>query len=184
MINNPQNTQVSQTAGSGVQPGQKDAQSGQSSQDNRYGAGGQNAPGQAQGQGQGRQVSSAAGRQSQGGQGARAQSGATLLPPVDIYEDETGFTLLADMPGVARDQLVVRVNGDSLLIEGNASVPAAGNMELVYGEVQTPNYRRSFTLSRELDPAKIEAKLNNGVLHLRIPKAEEARPRRIDVTVG
>ena len=57
-------------------------------------------------------------------------------------------------------------------------IPDIGAMKLVYGEVQTPQYRRSFTLSRELDPSKIEAKLNNGVLTLRIPKGEEAKPRQ------
>ena len=88
------------------------------------------------------------------------------------------------MPGVAKEQLVVRVTGDNLLIEGAATVPVTGSMELVYGEIQSPQYRRSFTLSRKLDPGKIEAKLANGVLNLRIPKAEEARPRRIDVSVG
>lgn len=106
------------------------------------------------------------------------------MPPVDIYEDETGLTLFADMPGVAKEQLGVRVTGDNLVIEGTASVPVMANMELVYGEVQTPQYRRSFTLGRELDPGRIDAKFSNGVLTLRIPKTEEARPRRIDVTVG
>ena len=107
-----------------------------------------------------------------------------MLPPVDIFEDESGFTLIADMPGVAKEQLIVRVTGNNLLIEGAATVPVTGSMELVYGEIQSPQYRRSFTPSRELDPGKIEAKLANGVLNLRIPKAEEARPRRIDVSVG
>lgn len=120
---------------------------------------------------------------SQAGQPVRAEAFTTVLPPVDIFEDEAGFTLIADMPGVSKEQLGVRVTGDSLVIEGSASVPATVNMELVYGEVQNPQYRRSFTLSRELDPGKIEAKLNNGVLRLRIPKAEEARPRRINVNV-
>jgi HSP20 family molecular chaperone IbpA len=127
--------------------------------------------------GEGRELSAA-------GQPARTEAVTTLVPPVDIYEDETGLTLIADMPGVAKEQLGVRVTGDSLVIEGMASVPVMANMELVYGEVQTPQYRRSFTLSRELDPGKIEAKLSNGVLTLRIPKTEEAKPRRISVTVG
>lgn len=127
--------------------------------------------------GEGRELSA-------GGQSARTEAVTTLVPPVDIYEDETGLTLIADMPGVAKEQLGVRVTGDSLVIEGMASVPVMANMELVYGEVQTPQYRRSFTLSRELDPGKIEAKLSNGVLTLRIPKTEEAKPRRISVTVG
>lgn len=127
--------------------------------------------------GEGRELSAA-------GQPARTEAVTTLVPPVDIYEDETGLTLIADMPGVAKEQLGVRVTGDSLVIEGMASVPVMANMELVYGEVQTPQYRRSFTLSRELDPGKIEAKLSSGVLTLRIPKTEEAKPRRINVTVG
>jgi HSP20 family molecular chaperone IbpA len=57
-------------------------------------------------------------------------------------------------------------------------------MEIVYGEVLNPIYRRSFTLSRDLDPGKIEASLNQGVLKLVIPKSEEAKPRRIEVKVG
>lgn len=113
-----------------------------------------------------------------------AEQGRTMLPPVDIVEDETGITVWADLPGVPRDRLGIKVTGDNLVIEGASAVPVSTDMELLYGEVQSPNYRRSFTLSRELDPAKIEAKLTNGVLRLRIPKAEEARPRRIEVSVG
>lgn len=115
---------------------------------------------------------------------SRTESATTMLPPVDIFEDEAGFTVIADMPGVSKDRLGVRVTGDSLVIEGTASVPVTGNIELLYGEIQNLQYCRSFTLSHELDPGKMEAKLNNGVLRLRIPKAEEARPRRITVNVG
>lgn len=182
-----QNQQTAQSGESGQaarqQPGQAESRTGQSSQDNRQGDPGRQAGGQAQQGGQGaRDVLPVA---QQGRQAAQTPSRAALLPPVDIFEDETGFVLIADMPGVAKEQLVVRVTGDNLLIEGAASVPAvAGNMELVYGEVQALQYRRSFTLSRELDPGKIEAKLANGVLTLRIPKAEEARPRRIEISAG
>jgi HSP20 family protein len=108
----------------------------------------------------------------------------TIMPPVDIFEDDGGFTVIADLPGVSKERLGVRVSGDTLLIEGTASAPVTGDMELLYGEIQNPQYRRSFTLSRELDPEKIEAKLSNGVLTLHIPKAAEAKPRRIDVNVG
>ncbi len=113
----------------------------------------------------------------------RSESAVTLLPPVDIFEDEAGFTVIADLPGVSKDRLNVQVTGDSLVIEGTASAPAADDMELIYGEALNRQYRRSFTLSRELDPGKIEARLNNGVLRLRIAKAEEAKPRRINVSV-
>jgi HSP20 family molecular chaperone IbpA len=115
---------------------------------------------------------------------ALAQPTTAVLPPVDIFEDDAGFTVLADLPGVARDRLAVRVDGDSLVIEGAAAAPVAADMTLIYGEVLNPLYRRTFTLSRELDPEKIEAKLDNGVLRLTIPKAEAARPRRIEVALA
>jgi len=107
-----------------------------------------------------------------------------LLPPVDVYEDETGITLTADLPGVSKERLGVKVNGDNLLIEGDVSVPAPQEMELLYAEILASSYRRSFTLSRELDASKIEANLKDGVLKLRIPKAEEAKPRRIEIKAG
>jgi HSP20 family molecular chaperone IbpA len=79
----------------------------------------------------------------------------------------------------------VRVDGDGLMIEGAAKAQdSSPGMEIVYGEVLNPIYRRSFTLSRDLDPGKIEASLNQGVLKLVIPKSEEAKPRRIEVKVG
>jgi HSP20 family protein len=107
-----------------------------------------------------------------------------VVPPVDVFEDDSGITLLADLPGVSRDRLGVRVDGESLILEATASTAQPENMELVYGEAQYPSYRRQFTLSRELDAARIEATLKDGVLKLAIPKMEEAKPRRIDVRVG
>lgn len=105
-----------------------------------------------------------------------------VVPPVDIYEDEASITVLADLPGVSRDQLGVRVDGDTLVIEASANAIAVPqDMELIYSEARFPSYRRQFTLSRELDPSRIEASLKDGVLRLAIPKSEEARPRRIEV---
>ena len=107
-----------------------------------------------------------------------------LLPLVDVYEDETGITLTADLPGVSKERLGVKVNGDNLLIEGDVAVPAPQGMEMLYAEILASSYRRSFTLSRELDASKIDANLKDGVLKLRIPKAEEAKPRRIEIKAG
>jgi HSP20 family protein len=113
----------------------------------------------------------------------RSQSAGALLPPVDVIEDESGITLTADLPGVAKDSLGVKVNGDNLLIEAGASIPVPQDMDLLYAEIRAPYCRRSFTLSRELDASKVEANLKDGVLKLRIPKAEHAKPRRIEVRV-
>jgi HSP20 family molecular chaperone IbpA len=107
-----------------------------------------------------------------------------VVPPVDVFENEASITLLADLPGATRDQLHVRVDGDNLVLEATATTTGPENMELVYGEAQCPAYRRQFTLSRELDASRIEAQLRDGVLRLTIPKAEEARPRRIQVQVA
>jgi HSP20 family protein len=107
-----------------------------------------------------------------------------VVPPVDVFENDASITLLADLPGVQRDALHVRVDGDSLVLEATATTAGPDNMQLVYGEAQCPAYRRQFTLSRELDASRIEAHLRDGVLRLTIPKAEEARPRRIQVNVG
>jgi HSP20 family molecular chaperone IbpA len=107
-----------------------------------------------------------------------------VVPPVDVFENESGITLLADLPGVSRDRLGVRVDGEMLILEATASTPEPQEMELVYGEAEYPSYRRQFTLSRELDASRIEASLKDGVLKLAIPKLEEAKPRRVEVRVG
>jgi HSP20 family molecular chaperone IbpA len=113
-----------------------------------------------------------------------ARNEPALLPPVDVVEDSTGITLYADLPGVPKDRLNVRVDGDTLLIEAEIVLAMPQGMQASHAEVQRTQYRRAFTLSRELDPGKVAADLNHGVLRLRIPKAEHAQPRRIEVQVG
>jgi HSP20 family protein len=107
-----------------------------------------------------------------------------VLPAVDVFEDAHGITLLSDMPGVPREQLELKVEDDALLIEGGVQPRTPDGLEAIYAEVRVPRYRRSFTLSRELDTTRIEANLKDGVLTLRIPKQAHAQPRRIAVTAG
>jgi HSP20 family molecular chaperone IbpA len=107
-----------------------------------------------------------------------------MLPPVDVVEDASGITLWADLPGVPKDKLGVRVEADVLTIEGEVSLPLTQGMEASYAEVQLPRYRRVFTLGQELDSDKATAEFRNGVLRLHIPKAEHAKPRRIEVQAG
>ena len=118
------------------------------------------------------------------GLGNENEQQRAVLPAVDVFEDASGITLLADMPGVPKDQLELKVEGDALLIEGGVQALTPEGLEAVYAEVCVPRYRRSFTLSRELDTARIEANLKDGVLTLRIPKQAHAQPRRIAVNAG
>lgn len=106
-----------------------------------------------------------------------------LLPPVDVIEDASGITLFADFPGVPKDKLNVRIDAESLTIEGDMAFTLDSNMEARYAEIQVPRLRRTFTLGQELDKEKIAAELKNGVLKLHIPKTEHAKPRKIEVQV-
>lgn len=113
-----------------------------------------------------------------------ADAQRAVLPAVDVYEDQAGITLLADMPGVPKDRLELKVEADTLSIEGQVVTSTPEGLEAVYAEVRVPRYRRTFTLSRELDTSKVNASLKDGVLTLRIPKQAHAQPRRIDVQAG
>jgi HSP20 family molecular chaperone IbpA len=105
----------------------------------------------------------------------------TITPPVDIFENEFGVALIADLPGVERSALDVRVHDGNLYIEAEARLPAPAGLTLHHAELQEPYYYRAFALSADFDTSKIEASLQNGVLKLAIPRREEAKPRRIEI---
>ncbi|MDO8300252.1 Hsp20/alpha crystallin family protein [Lacisediminimonas sp.] len=119
----------------------------------------------------------------QAGEQAHEPPAQALLPPVDVIEDATGITLVADLPGVPRDKLTLQLDTDSLTIEGEVTLDVPQGMESSHAELRVPRYRRTFKLSRELDGEKASAELKNGVLRLRIPKASHAQPRKIEVRV-
>ena len=123
-------------------------------------------------------------QQRTGGQVAQQdQREQALLPAVDVIEDASGITLLADLPGVPREKLGLHVENDKLVIEGEVALDVPEGVQSHHAELRVPRYRRSFQLSKELDGNKAEAELKNGVLKLRIPKAEHAQPRKIDIKV-
>ena len=109
---------------------------------------------------------------------------AALMPPVDVVEDSAGITLYADLPGVTREALYVRVEDETLFIEGDLGLKIPEGMESSHAEVSMPRYRRLFKLSKELDSENVSAELKHGVLKLRIPKAAHAQPKRIQISVG
>jgi len=110
-------------------------------------------------------------------------SEAVLMPPVDVVEDAHGISLFADMPGVAKDRLHIQVEADTLTLEGELDLTLPEGMTPIHAEVTLPRYRRSFTLSKELDSSQVTASFTQGVLTLRIPKAEHAQPRKVEVQV-
>lgn len=112
------------------------------------------------------------------------QANMALLPPVDVVEDTGGITLYADLPGVPKEKLNLHVEADTLTIEGEVALEVPPGMEVSHVEVDVPRYRRSFTLSRELDSGKVAAEFKHGVLKLRIPKAEHAQPRKVEIKVA
>jgi HSP20 family protein len=132
-----------------------------------------------------RRGASAASQPAQGSASQRAQSvEAPIRPPVDIWEDKDGITLCADMPGVSRDHLNVRIDGNNLVVEGQVQLELSEKAEALYADVRSSLYRRSFALSGELETGKIAASLKDGVLTVRIPKRAELRPRKIEVQPG
>jgi HSP20 family protein len=112
------------------------------------------------------------------------RSEAALMPPVDVIEDVAGITLYADLPGVPKDKLNLQVEADTITIEGDVALDVPEGMDATHVEVNLPRFRRVFTLSKELDPQKVSAEFQNGVLTLRIPKAEHAQPRKIQINVA
>ena len=115
---------------------------------------------------------------------ATQRDDVALMPPVDVFEDSTGITLRADLPGVPKEKLELQVEANTLTIAGELSIPTPEGMQATYVEVDVPRFRRVFTLSKDLDTSKISAEVKHGVLSLRIPKAEHAQPRRIDIKVS
>ena len=113
-----------------------------------------------------------------------ADNQPALWPPVDVIEDSSGITLYADVPGVPRDKLNLRVDGDALIIEAEMALTLPEGLQAHHAEVALSRYRRAFTLSKELDAGAVSAELAQGVLRVRVPKAAHAQPRKISVQVN
>jgi len=104
-----------------------------------------------------------------------------ISPEVNIYETENGYTLEAEMPGVARDQLELTLENNALILVGHRT-DNAPHGTVLYRESRPADYRRVFELDPAIDSAKIRAQMHQGLLVLELPKAEAVKPRRIAVT--
>ncbi len=114
----------------------------------------------------------------------QTRPGPVFLPAVDIFETQEEITLLADMPGVATDRVSIDLNEDQLTITGDVEAQAADKEGVLLREYETGRFQRSFAVSDRIDQGKITASMSDGVLRLVLPKAEKAKPKRIEVKVG
>jgi HSP20 family protein len=106
----------------------------------------------------------------------------TFVPATDIYETETALTIVMEMPGTNKEDLDVSVEDDVLYVDGRVRFDKYEGLQPVYTEYNIGHYHRSFALTNKVDQGKISAEVQDGVLTLVLPKAEEARPRRIAVS--
>ena len=111
---------------------------------------------------------------------AEKDRGALIAPAVDIFENDDALTLVADLPGVSKEQLELGIDRQVLTIEGRLDRAEEGAL---YREFGGNGFYRRFHLPENLDLNQTSAELKDGVLTLRLPKAASAKPRRIEVTV-
>ena len=114
----------------------------------------------------------------------QTKEGLVYQPAVDIFETGDGITLMADLPGVKPDHLSIDLKDDVLTIRGDVESPEGKGEAPVMQEFGWGSYYRQFSLAETVDQSKIEAKLNDGVLRLELPKVERAKPRTIAVKTG
>ncbi len=111
----------------------------------------------------------------------QTRTGPIYSPAVDIFENDTSITLLADMPGVRPTDLEIDLRENVLTLTGRVTAPETAKEANVLREYQPGAFFRQFTLSETIDQPKIDAQLRDGVLRLELPKVEKARPRQITV---
>jgi HSP20 family molecular chaperone IbpA len=107
-----------------------------------------------------------------------------FLPTADIFETEEALAVVLEMPGVDRNNIDVNVDNGVLTIEGRIEFNKYEGLQPIYSEYNIGPFRRSFRISGQIDQDKIKAEMRDGVITLTLPKAEEAKPRRIEVRSG
>ena len=115
--------------------------------------------------------------------GERVRPGRVYIPPVDVYETPEALVLVADLPGVSGDRLTLDLKDNLLTISGQVPPPPEKETLLVQ-EYAVGDYYREFEVGELIDQEKIEAVMKDGVLTLTLPKAEKAKPKRIEVKSG
>lgn len=108
-------------------------------------------------------------------------SGRGVFPPVNVFADKDGYVVKLEIPGVAPEDVNVEAEGRTLTVSGKREVapPAEGSFHR--RERGSGQFSRSFQMPADLDLGRAEASCKHGILTVRIPKKEEAKPRQIAV---
>ena len=115
------------------------------------------------------------------GQEEKTEPGRFFLPHTDIHESPDALFVIMEMPGVSKDNVDIHLEKNTLTITGNVSFSNYENLKPIYTEYNVGNFTRSFTLSSEIEQSGIKASMENGVLHVHLPKIKEAAATKISV---
>lgn len=105
----------------------------------------------------------------------------TVVPTVDIFENDESYVMITNMPGVKREDIRVKTEDDTLLIFGKINFEERKNREYILNENEIGNYYRIFKISESIDKSKIEAMYENGQLIVTLPKNEKMKPKNIEI---
>ena len=108
-------------------------------------------------------------------------SGRGVYPPVNVFVDREGYVLRMEIPGITQESLQIETRGRGLVISGRREIKAPANGSFHRRERGAGDFSRVLQLPSDVDPTRAQATLKNGILTLRIPKREEAKPRQITV---
>lgn len=109
------------------------------------------------------------------------ESEAWIAPLVDIYETEDDFLLTAVMPGVKKENVKIKLEEGSLVLMGRIEYNDVVNRKFVLKETESGNFYRRFKIADSVDESNIDAKLENGILNVKLPKQERVKPRNIEI---
>ncbi len=112
------------------------------------------------------------------------REGRVYIPETDIYEKDDVILIRCDMPGVTEGQVDIRLDNTELEISASQAIDLPEEMDLLLGEYDTGVFRRKFSVPQLIDRDNIRARLHNGVLDIELPKADQAKPRKIEISVG
>lgn len=118
------------------------------------------------------------------GDAEMTREGPVFKPASDIYENEDAILVRCDMPGVDEKQVDITLDHYELTITGRQASAQPEEYDQLTGEYETGTFRRTFKVPQLIDRDSIKARMRNGVLDVELPKAEQAKPRKIEITTG